>query len=176
MPERLPRAEADAEPDPDEYMEPSPYEFCCGIPPSPPQLEDEDAAHERRLLALHKKMIKEQLRGGKNVCYRLGKVWSMVPDPPLPDQCTFAPVTENWQVKKNDIVLCEVQPENSLVENRVLWTSMDLGRTASLDMLKGLNGWCYIDHIFGKLVDAPPRPRDLEWPDLEPLVSAPAAY
>ena len=65
-------------------------------------------------------MIKNQLQGGKNVGYRLGKVWSMFPDPSLPDQVTFQPVKEHWQVKIGYIVLCEVQPERILGENRVL--------------------------------------------------------
>ena len=109
----------------------------------------------------------------------------MVPDPPLPDQCTFAPVTEDWQVKKNDIVLCEPQPENILVENRVLWKGLwydaedphedsrprmcyTIGNAEGVE-----DGWCYIEHMFGKLIDAAPRPRAFEWP--EPLLNAPAA-
>ena len=84
------------------------------------------------------------------------------------------------------IVLCEVQPENRLVENRVLWKGLwyDYDNVAEygprtyyiIGNAEGVeDGWCYIDHIFGKLVDAPPRPRDVEWPDLTPLVNAPAA-
>ena len=126
-------------------------------------------------------MIKNQLRGDKNVGYRLGKNWSMFPDPSLPDQVTFAPVKQHWQVKINNIVLCEVQPENILVENRVLEEGLwyddghpDRARTYYIiGNDEGVqDGWCYIDHIFGKLVDAPPRPRDFERPDLEPPPAA----
>ena len=84
-------------------------------------------------------------------------------------------------MKINSIVLCEAQPENILVENRVLEEGLwydDEHPDGRTDYMIGnaegvADGWCYIEHILGKLIDAPPRPRDFEWP--EPLLNAPAA-
>ena len=75
-----------------------------------------------------------------------------------------------------------MQPENILNVNRVLrkglWfddedpdgprMSYNIGNAEGVE-----DGWCYIAHMFGKLIDAAPRPRAFEWP--EPLLNAPAA-
>ena len=54
-------------------------------------------------------LIKLQLRHGLHVCYR-SSGWSLWPRVKPDDQTTYKPVWSADEVKKDDIVFCEVQP------------------------------------------------------------------
>ena len=105
--------------------------------------------HERDL------MIKERLLRGRNVFYR-SSGWSLYPYISSNDGCTYAPVTSEEEVLVNDIVFCEVQPGNRFYAHMVL--EVQEGSSGKMRYIIGnaggrQNGWCYIEHIYGRLVN-----------------------
>ena len=73
------------------------------------------------------------------------------------DQCTYEPVTAEGDVNVDDIVFCQVQPGDRFFAHNVkakgVWPAT--GRTYfTIANLEGReNGWCYIEHIYGRLIE-----------------------
>ena len=99
--------------------------------------------------------IKEQLQSGQTAYYR-SSGWSLYPRVSSGDGCTYIPVTKQEQVQVNDIVFCEVQPRNRFFAHMVLEAqevSKDKMRYIIGNVNGHRNGWCQIEHIYGRLVD-----------------------
>ena len=71
----------------------------------------DDWERELRLRKVRNELLKENLQAGKPVIYR-SSGWSLWPRVWPNDQCTYEPVTSADQVHKEDIVFCEVQPDD----------------------------------------------------------------
>ena len=112
----------------------------------------ENFAKELRLRKLRNDMLKEQLLLGKPVVYR-SSGWSLWPRVWPNDLCGFDPVTSPDEVRKDDIVFCQVQPGNRYFAHVVSrkWFEDD-DWYFIISILKGIqNGWCSIKHIYGRL-------------------------
>ena len=92
---------------------------------------------------------------GQHVCFR-SSGWCLWPRVRSNDQCAYEPVRAEEQVNVGDIVFCQVQPLDKFYAHNVKakgkWTN---GRTYfTIANLKGReNGWCFIEHIYGRLID-----------------------
>ena len=98
--------------------------------------------------------IKAQLKEGRNVFYR-SSGWSLYPYVSSGDGCTYTLVTSQKQVQVNDIVFCEVQPGDRFYAHLVL--EAQEGSSGKMRYIIGnasghQNGWCHIEHIYGRLV------------------------
>ena len=119
---------------------------------------------ELRLREVRNNQIKQQLQAGLNVCYRSSGS-SLWPRVCCNDRCTYEPVRDaSVQVEVGDIVFCQVQPSDRFYAHVVakkalipVWCPVDI-RTQqhyfTITNIKGhVNGWCYAEHIYGKLID-----------------------
>ena len=104
-------------------------------------------------------MIRGSLQRGITISYR-SSGWSLFPRIHANDLCTFKPVTSSSDVVKGDIVFCLVQPGMNRLFGHIVWAKyvhkgklwFDIGNW------KGhLNGWCSMEHIYGKLIDVSRR-------------------
>ena len=86
--------------------------------------------------------------------------------------CIFDPVVDPDKLKVNDIVFCEVQPDNRFFAHLIKtieWVKWDRPRTAASararrtelrkkftigNMSGYVNGYCFEEHIYGQLVEA----------------------
>jgi hypothetical protein len=100
-------------------------------------------------------MCKEQLLAGRSICYRSGgnSLWPRVESN---DLCTYAPVTAEVPIEVDDIVFCEVQPNDRFYAHLV--KAIQVGEWEDtayiISNARGReNGWCYRRHIYGKLVE-----------------------
>ena len=98
--------------------------------------------------------IKAQLQEGRNVYYRSWDL-SLYPYVLSGDGCTYTPVTSQNQVRVSDIVFCEVQPFVWFKAQMVL--EAQEGSSGKMRYIIGnasghQNGWCHIEHIYGRLV------------------------
>ena len=71
------------------------------------------------------------------------------------DGCTFTPVTDQNQVRVTDIVFCEVQPLGRFYAHMVVEKQEE--SSGKMRYIIGnasghQNGWCHIEHIYGRLV------------------------
>ena len=111
---------------------------------------------EVRLSHKRNKLTKEKLLAGETVCYRSSGS-SLKPRVKSGDQCTFIPVTKESQVEVNDIVFCEVQPRDRfyghVVKKKEFWWSSWCYYFTISNLRGRENGWCYIQHIYGKLIE-----------------------
>ena len=98
-------------------------------------------------------IIKKQLQLGRPVIYR-SSGWSLWPRVGSGDQCTYEPVTSADDVRKTDIVFCQVQPGDLFYAHLVSHKWFQDGKWYfSISNLNGwLNGWCAIEHIYGRLI------------------------
>ena len=101
-------------------------------------------------------LIKEKLLAGETVCYRSSGS-SLKPRVKSGDQCTFIPVTKESQVEVNDIVFCEVQPRDRfyghVVKKKEFWWSSCCYYFTISNLRGRENGWCKMEHIYGKLIE-----------------------
>ncbi len=113
----------------------------------------EDWPKELRLREQRNEMIKEQLQLGKPVIYR-SSGWSLYPRVWANDQCTYEPVTSADEVREDDIVFCQVQPGDRFYGHLVSRKWFEDGKWFfTISNLKGRsNGWCSIEHIYGRLI------------------------
>ena len=99
-------------------------------------------------------MIKEQLLAGKSARYR-SSGWSLWPRVHNNDACTYRPVTSDDQVHVDDIVFCEVQPNNRFYAHLVKRKEWDADRSEWKFIISNNvgreNGWAYMETIYGKL-------------------------
>ena len=101
-------------------------------------------------------MIKDQLLAGRDVCYRSSgnslfpRVWSN-------DCCTYTPVVSATEVRVDDIVFCQVQPGDRFYAHLVkhkYWQYSQSKWIFTISNLQGReNGWCGIEHIYGRLTN-----------------------
>mgnify|MGYP000288019078 CR=1 FL=1 len=114
----------------------------------------EDWAEEQQLREARSKLIKTQLLEGTAVCYR-SSGWSLCPRVRSNDQTTYEPVTSADMVQVDDIVFCEVQTSNRfyahLVKNKYVQGGKSVFKASNLQ--GWVNGWCRIEHIYGKLIE-----------------------
>ena len=101
-------------------------------------------------------LIKEQLQCGSPVCYH-SSGWSLYPRVHSGDCCTFQPVNSVDQVQEDDIVFCEVQPGDRFyghLVKRKEWNAKLEKWVFTISNMKGReNGWCYMEHIYGRLTE-----------------------
>ena len=94
---------------------------------------------------------------GKTAAYRQSG-WSLHPRVHSNDLCMYIPVRFEDQVLLDDVVFCIVQPKGYYYAHPVHTKEWDRSRRKYkfwISNLKGkTNGHCYIEHIFGKLVEA----------------------
>ena len=73
------------------------------------------------------------------------------------NRCTYTPVREVASVNVDDIVFCEVQPNDRFYAHLVshkYWDDQSSCYAFTISNLAGhRNGWCYIEHIYVKLTD-----------------------
>ena len=73
----------------------------------------------------------------------------------------FEPVTAESVLKENDIVFCEVQPNNFFYAHKILKIRWNFAGTAEKydrwyvigNQAGHENGWCYKQHIYGRLFE-----------------------
>ena len=75
------------------------------------------------------------------------------------DCCTYRPVTQAHEVEVDDIVFCQVQPGGRFFAHKVARKYSandkhgDKKVVFEISNNKGrVNGWCYMEHIYGKCV------------------------
>ena len=102
--------------------------------------------------------IKKKLLSGQNAFYRTSG-WSLYPYVSANNGCTYKPVTEEDQVQKGDIVFCEVRSwcggRITFYAHMVLEAELDSSgkmRYIIGNAIGHQNGWCHIEHIYGRLV------------------------
>ena len=102
------------------------------------------------------KLIKAQLREGKNAAYR-SSGWSLHPRVSSGDCCTYAPVNAYSEILVGDIVFCEVMPGFRFFAHLVKDKEWDQGHNDWVYTISNKdgkeNGWCYIETIYGKLIE-----------------------
>ena len=98
-------------------------------------------------------LVKSHLKEGKIVAFRSSgnSLWPRVCSG---DSCSYEPVVNAAEIHLNDVVFCEVQPRNlfyTLIVKDIYWY---MGRRCfTIANIKGReNGWCYDEHIYGKLI------------------------
>ena len=115
----------------------------------------EDWIEEQRLREVRNELIRDQLKEGKTAAYRQSG-WSLYPRVHSNDLCIYIPVSVPDQVSEGDVVFCRVQPKGYYYAHLVKEKEYDRSRREYkfwISNLKGrVNGFCYIEHIFGKLV------------------------
>ena len=93
---------------------------------------------------------------GYHVCYR-SSGWSLYPRVHSNDQCTYAPVWSGDEVRKGDILFCQVQPGDRFyahhVKEKELWAATGKYYYTIANIEGRENGWCCIEHIYGRLVE-----------------------
>ena len=115
------------------------------------------------ILPFRNVLIKEKLQAGRPVCYR-SSGWSLFPRVHSGDACTYEPVNSVDEVQEDDIVFCEVQPGDRYYAHLVkrkersaqyeLWGAQFAQWVFTISNMKGReNGWCYIEHIYGRLTE-----------------------
>ena len=71
--------------------------------------------------------------------------------------CTLIPVRFAETVNKGDIVFCKVQDSGEYYTHKVLSKGWDRKRHEEYYWIGNnrgrKNGWCYLEHIFGKVVE-----------------------
>ena len=113
---------------------------------------------------LRNRMIKKQLTEGTSVQYRStgNSLWPKVKSG---DCCILEPVLYPDNLKVNDIVFCEVQWGNRFYAHMIL--AIQWHKTAesasgeetwkryfTIGNINGhVNGWCYDEHVYGRLVE-----------------------
>ena len=101
------------------------------------------------------RLIKAQLQERRSVCYR-SSGWSLYPRVHSNDCCTYDPVSHESEVQVDDIVFCEVQPGSRVYAHLVKmkeWQRAQQKWKFTISNMQGReNGWCFIEHIYGKLV------------------------
>ena len=116
----------------------------------------EDIAVELRSREIRNDMIKEKLQAGRSIVYR-SSGWSLYPTVHANDACTYDPVNNHDEVWPADIVFCQVQPNDRDYAHLVLdekWSDKWNQFVYTIGNMKGReNGWCYLQHIYGRLVD-----------------------
>ena len=100
----------------------------------------EDWVEECRLSEVRSQLIKTQLQAGRQVCYR-SSGWSLCPRVKSNDQTTYAPVTYAGMVQVDD------RPRTASTRRQ-----MDFSVISS-NMNGWVNGWCHVEHIYGKLIE-----------------------
>ena len=100
-------------------------------------------------------LLKERLLKGETVSYRSCSGWSLWPRVNSGDMVTYRPMTSAEEVHVDMIVFCEVQPSNRFFGHLVKEKFMRHGQWHfTISNMKGLeNGYCRIEHIYGRLVD-----------------------
>ena len=72
------------------------------------------------------------------------------------DLCCYIPVRFEEQILQRDVVFCLVQPTGLYYAHLVKekeWHRREQHYRFWISNLKGhVNGWCWIEHMFGKLV------------------------
>ena len=114
----------------------------------------EDRGEEMKRRKMRNEMIKDKLKAGRSVCYR-SSGWSLYPRVHCNDQTTYDPVTSADQVQVGDIVFCTVQPYDRFFAHLVKeknWRGAAWCFAIS-NFAGRVNGWCLIEHIYGRLVE-----------------------
>jgi hypothetical protein len=114
----------------------------------------EDRGEEMKRRKMRNEMIKDKLKAGRSVCYR-SSGWSLYPRVHCNDQTTYDPVTSDDQVQVGDIVFCQVQPYDRFFAHLVkekIWRNAAWCFIIS-NIAGYVNGWCFIEHIYGRLVE-----------------------
>ena len=101
------------------------------------------------------KLVKAELQNGNTVAFRSSGN-SLDPRVCSGDSCTYQPVANAAEIQLNDIVFCEVQPGNRFYAHIVRKIEDWEGRRCfTIANYAGReNGWCYSEHIYGKLIHA----------------------
>ena len=99
--------------------------------------------------------IKAQLQEGRNVYYR-SWAFSLYPYVLSGDGCTYTLVTSQNQVRVSDIVFCEMQRFFPCFCALMVLEAQE-GSSGKMRYIIGnasgrQNGWCHIEHIYGRLV------------------------
>ena len=115
-----------------------------------------DWEKESRLREERNKLIKQQLAEGKTVAYR-SSGWSLFPKVHSGDLCSYIPVRFEEQVVEDNVVFCQPQPKNYYYAHNVQRKEWDYDHGKYkfwiANMRGRINGWCFIEHIYGKLVE-----------------------
>ena len=102
-------------------------------------------------------MCKKQLLEGTPVQYKSGGN-SLYPLVHANDSCLFAPVVNPDTLKVGDIVFCDVQPGNRFCAHMIKTiectrTAVSARRFIISDRSGHVNGHCFDEHIYGRLVE-----------------------
>jgi hypothetical protein len=123
-----------------------------------PQIDFDWTLHEDWTIELHRReersrLVKDALQAGHTVVFRSsgGSLWPRVHSG---DSCTYAPVNVLSQIGLDDVVFCAVQPGNRFMAHVVKKIFAYEGRwCCTISNLVGReNGWCEMEHIYGKLI------------------------
>ena len=126
--------------------------------------QNADLGNEMKLRLVRNAMIKEMLVGGRTVQYR-STGDSLKPRVRSNDVTMWEPVKDHSLLKVGDIVFCVVQEGDRFYGHAIheigTWTN---GKTywmiGNLKNPPHINGWCYAEHIFGRLMEVSPiQPR-----------------
>ena len=103
--------------------------------------------------------IKAELQAGRNVYFRSSGC-SLYPYVLPGDGCTFTPVTDQTKLRVTDIVFCKLQPLNAIYYPFHYAHMVVEKQEESSGKMRYIignasgrqNGWCHIEHIYGRLV------------------------
>jgi hypothetical protein len=124
----------------------------------PPLLDFDWTLHAEKTIELRRReernvVVKEALQAGNTVAFRSSGN-SLHPWVHSGDSCTYVPVNGPMDIRLHDVVFCEVQPGNRFYAHVVKKIVTKRGRLRfTIANLEGReNGWCEMEHIYGKLV------------------------
>ena len=112
---------------------------------------------EWRLRDARNDMIRDQLQRGQTVQYRSGG-WSLYPRAWSGDRCMYEPVRIDTMIHTGDVVFCRVKPKNLYYAHLLIRIDNTAGSARSIywsgNMGGHINGWCYKENIYGRLIEA----------------------
>ena len=115
--------------------------------------EDRDIEWKRR--EERNKLVKQALQHKHSVKFR-SSGWSLYPKVHSGDSCTYAPVADvTKDVQEEDVVFCQVQPKGYFyahIVKKIWYTDQGLWKCVIANRSGDENGWCYAEHIYGKLI------------------------
>ena len=111
----------------------------------------DDYSEELRRREQRDRLTINRLQRGQNAYFK-SSGRSLEPRVKSGDGCTYVPIRDS-DINLEDIVFCAVQPHNRIFAHRVTKISFCYGKPFYTIANKSghENGWCYREHIYGKL-------------------------
>ena len=116
-----------------------------------------DWDEEQRLRFVRNCMVRDMLKSGRSVQFRSSGD-SLYPMVRSGDVTMWEPVTDHSILVVGDVVFCAVQPNDRFYGHMIhevcyWWDGSIYWKIGNMKTPARINGWCYPEHIFGKLME-----------------------